>query len=464
MAKARVSVKTAREAISDPELGKIFERMVGEGALDYQAVWPKYKTVRFRVRAAVLHLDWLADQEWLRTAFPEERVRIRAYVDQLFVEFETHFMSGPDLDRYCDPLALAILGDDEESRLTAMPQLSRVPPEELQAFELVYKGAMDSDLVNTLVVTCNSLTQYKSFIEDREKLNKRFLQRAGMSFRPIPRLPAANFRAFYESDRVSDRGRETIMVFLHELYHATHEVYEATSAPDMNVDEFVDIVLAAIDKIKHHIPRCDDAFHLLSNSVDLLKSNFRGYCRDMKHSGNPNVMMEHFVADVAVDSKTRGVRPRVLFQFRKIMEHFSKQQHMSAMTGEGRTLMRTLEKSMNRLVESHKGAEEEEEEEAAAGDSAAAAGDSAPAAGDSAAAAGAAGDSAAAAAAAGDADAAGDAEEESGEAPAGRTPAERAAHQKELARKRRMRADARRKAASSIKTHLAAGMSRLNND
>lgn len=458
MAKARVSVKTAREAISDPELGKIFERMVGEGTLDYQAVWPKYKTVRFRVRAAVLLLDWLADQEWLRGAFPEERERIRAYVDQLFAEFETHFMSGPDLDRYCDPLALAILGDDEESRLSAMPQLSRVAPEELQAFELVYKGAMDSDLVNTLVVTCNALTQYKSFIEDREKLNKRFLQRAGMSFRPIPRLPAANFRAFYESDRVSDRGRETIMVFLHELYHATHEVYEATSAPDMNVDEFVDIVLAAIDKIKHHIPRCDEAFHLLSNSVDLLKNNFKGYCRDMKHSGNPSVMMEHFVADVAVDSKSRGVRPRVLFQFRKIMEHFSKQQHMSAMTGEGRTLMRTLEKSMNRLVESHKGVAEDEDEDE---DEPAAGGDAPPGAPDAAA------GGAASAPDAGEEDAAAapDAgEEDAEEAPPARTPAEREAHQKELVRKRRMRADARRKAASSIKTHLAAGTSRLKKD
>jgi hypothetical protein len=79
--------------------------------------------------------------------------------------------------------------------------------------------------------------------------------------------------------------------------------------------------MSSIDEVKKHIPRCDQAFQKIIESVDLLKGNFNGYYKDYTASGNPTIIMENFVLDVSKNTKSS---PAVTAQFRRIIAHYRK--------------------------------------------------------------------------------------------------------------------------------------------
>src|SRR5690606_16079398 len=115
--------------------------------------------------------------------------------------------------------------------------------------------------------------------------------------------------------------RQYLMVVLHKLYAIGHDVYEAVSAPDVNVNDFVEVIMGSIGDVQKHIPRCDAAFKKIIESVDLLKGNFGDYYKDFTASGNPTIIMENFVVDVSKNTKSS---PAVTAQFRRIIAHYRK--------------------------------------------------------------------------------------------------------------------------------------------
>jgi hypothetical protein len=438
----RVRVKTVRQTLGNKDIQGLFQgALSGGGPLDNNIVWPKFKRVRMEIGRTIRVIDWLAGRVWLREHFPHEARGISEYLAQLNSEFTEFFGGAPDLDAHLDPLMLQVCGDgSEESMLDLTPDFTMIPPEKLAVFTELYPRAMKSDLVNTAVTICKNLSSHKTFIEDRAKLNKKFLMGAGLVFAPIPRLPAANFKAFFQSREITDNQREQILVYLHKLYHITHDVYEATTLPDIDVEEFVDVVMSSIEDLKKHIPRCDAAFDKLAESVSMLKANFGSYYRDMTISGNPSIIMENFVVDVAGSSSGSSVRMRS--QFQKIISHYRKLSKTKPMSGQAKTLFNEIDRNFEEL----------EKAEPSAGD-------------------GGGEDGGAAAAAAPAAEPAAEpllvlvpdgsaadtsrveevVDDEEGEAPPLADPAE---HKADLLRKRKSRASARRNAARGIEAHL----------
>ena len=343
----RVKIKSVKKTLGNKDIQEVFRNALGgEGAaLDYDTAWPKFKRVKYHVERGIKVLDWLTHRSWLSAEFTAEVLAIKEYAATLQAEFAQEFGSVPDLDEFVDPLIRQALGGGEV--FSICPNFDQVPPELLAQFKEKYEVAMKSDLINTLVVTCKELTTYKAFIENREALNGQFLMRAGLTFAPIPKLPAANFKAFYQSGSLSENQREIIMIFLHQLYTVTHEVYEAASAPDINVDEFIEVVMTSIEEVKKFIPRCDEAFSKLVQSVELLKSNFGGYYRDMRNSGNPTLLMENFVLDVAKESE--GGSAKLKFQFRKIISHYRKMAQSQPRDAQTQALFNELDSSFKEL-------------------------------------------------------------------------------------------------------------------
>jgi hypothetical protein len=154
------------------------------------------------------------------------------------------------------------------------------------------------------------------------------------------------------------------MIFLHKLYHVTHDVYEAASQPDVNVDDFVDVIMSAMDDLKKHIPRCDEAFGKIRASVDLLRGNFSRYHRDMKQAGNPSIIMENFVIDVS--SSSGGTSLKVKQQFKKIIGHYRKLAQSRPMDQRAKSLFGEIDRNFAALEKTGGDSEDVEPEEPAA--------------------------------------------------------------------------------------------------
>lgn len=350
---SRVKVKSVKKTLGNKDVQELFRSALGGGdaPLDYTITWPKFKRVRSQLARFVKAVAWLQEQHWLQDMFPAEQQKIREYAATLGREFMAGFKAVPDLDAHADDIkrqtAQAAGGD---ALLDLCPVFDDVPAAVLEEFAEKYRAAMESDLVNTAVVTCKNLSTHKAQLEEREKLSGHFLRKAGLEYAPLPDLPSANFKAFYQAAESLPDGRHVqtaVLMFLHKLYAVTHDVYEATSLPDINVDDFVEIIIGSLDDVKKYIPRCDDAFRALGRSVALLKSNFSAYYRDMKNSGNASIMMENFVLDVA--NQTEGTSPSVKRQFRQIISYYRKMAQQQPKNSQTQALFSELDANLAAL-------------------------------------------------------------------------------------------------------------------
>jgi hypothetical protein len=118
----------------------------------------------------------------------------------------------------------------------------------------------------------------------------------------------------------SDRATQNkILRMLIITYEKTKEIYNLITSPDVDVEELSETLIQAIVQLKHQIPGCDDAFNIISNSVDTFKDRFSGYYREMIVSKNPNVLMENFLVDLATSDKIKHKGIKLKSQFNKII-------------------------------------------------------------------------------------------------------------------------------------------------
>jgi hypothetical protein len=74
--------------------------------------------------------------------------------------------------------------------------------------------------------------------------------------------------------------------------------------------------------MKKTIPRCDKAFDIIKNSVELLEGNFKGYYRNSVEAENPSIIVESFIIDVSMSQKANA---SITGQFRRIIMYMKKQ-------------------------------------------------------------------------------------------------------------------------------------------
>ena len=115
------------------------------------------------------------------------------------------------------------------------------------------------------------------------------------------------------------------------------------------------VIISSLDDVKKHIPRCDEAFDKIRESVGLLKGNFGGYYKDYVASNNPTIIMENFVLDV---SKKTESSPKVTGQFRRIISHYRKLASQQAQHPKLRTLFEQVDKNFSALEKESRVADE----------------------------------------------------------------------------------------------------------
>ena len=204
--------------------------------------------------------------------------------------------------------------------------LNLLDVEEKKKFSEHYDTFKNSYLVKDCLSMCNNLIPYKTFIGNQDQLNHRFiLKLPGIEFCPFPKhMTTLNIKHLfvlidtYQTKHVSAKEQtiKYIMLVLNKLYVNSHKLYEIISSPDIDVNEFVDVIMSNLGEVKKHIPRCNEAFKKIEDSVFLLKDNFSDYYKDFMSTGNQMIIMENFVLDVSKSTKADAKTTR---QFREII-------------------------------------------------------------------------------------------------------------------------------------------------
>ena len=288
--------------IKDQNLSEMFNQMLGTGAVNMSIAYPRY-------------------------------VRIRGLTDQLLKLFEM-FNGSPFMAKYREFAAehaeiAAFVSHGRESWTALFSadftdyewNLTLVEDEQRAAFTEVYERMKKSDLVNTFIIMCDRLIPYKRSIGNPKALSDAFIMSmAGVEYTPFP-FTKLNMKYIFSLPAATEPTRQFFLVVLNKAYDLSYRLWNEINTPDINVDDFVEIIMSNIKEIQKRpeLNRCQKAFKKIEDSVHLLKGRFNDYYRDMVSAKNSTIMMEHFILDV---SKSTKADPETTRQFRHIITFY----------------------------------------------------------------------------------------------------------------------------------------------
>jgi hypothetical protein len=295
--------KSVTKTLKDRNISDMFNQMIGAGGVNMNVVYPKYVEMCKITSQLVKLLKAFNDGVLMKKSEETQKAR------EEIATFIT----------LCEGEQKEIFGFDDLGRYQGM--FDMVADETRDRFNATYDKVKDSKMVKTFIMVCDKLVEYKRHIEDPKKLSYKFINTmAGVEFCPLP-FTSLNFKYLFSLDSIDTRGKDYLLLILNKLYLYTYQLYHVYSKPDIDVNEFVEVILSNMSEVQKRIPRCGKAFRKIKESVELLKGNFSGYYRDFVQTKNSSIIMEHFVLDV---SKQTDADPETTQQFRKIINYYRK--------------------------------------------------------------------------------------------------------------------------------------------
>jgi hypothetical protein len=213
---------------------------------------------------------------------------------------------------------------------------------------------------NLLVDEKNRSKSEHHDLEKKEALKSSFITKADGDFLKLFEFTSLDFKQMYYSTSMNADFNKYILLVLHLVYVKIMVIVEDVTSPDINVEKFSEILVANIDNIKKHVPRCDKAFDKIKQSVGLLKENFGEYYKDCIVSQNPGVIIENFVIDV---SKSSNADPEITRQFRDIVKFYRKNVQSNVKDPRTKKLFSMLGQHMDILDGGKKKAESDSDDE-----------------------------------------------------------------------------------------------------
>lgn len=291
-------VKTVKQgggdALQNAQVVDMFNQMLGVEKADVDIIIPKYDTV---VSKSMLFAKIItaATEDVFMKSFPEQIDacnEILKYASSLqSIEFIDTSEEGRKIDGFDDKLR------DH------------------------YVEIKKNNLIKTLIMTCKNLIEFKPYLSKDSEFDDSFILRIpGLSFCPFP-FSSLDIKQMWLSDNMNDGVKKYVLQVLKISMSNTLEVYNTLTSPDVDVEEFSEIIISSITKVKKLIPRCDKAFAKIEESIGLLQNNFSDYYKDFVQSQNPSTIIESFVIDV---SNTGGADVQTAMQFKKIIDYYRK--------------------------------------------------------------------------------------------------------------------------------------------
>jgi hypothetical protein len=275
------------------ELNDLFEQMTGAQNADPDILVPKlFKLADFLKKFIKLYNMFLNFDEFIKS-FEECRGD--------FIDIELFISSITKMNE----------------RIT--DDIKTLSSDEINEF---YNKMKDSPEIQKIIITSSNLKPHQRFLIDKNNLKDDFIKREpGLSFRPLM-FTNLDLKALWTSDKITNMAKKYILNILSHTYLLGHEIYEIITSPNIDIKKFSQVLLSNIDKMKKAIPRCDKAFDIIKNSVEMLETNFKDYYKNSVESANPSVIIESFIVDVSLSQKSNAV---ITGQFRRIIMHMKKQ-------------------------------------------------------------------------------------------------------------------------------------------
>lgn len=303
MASVKVKTKTSK----DKELGDIFNQIIGAGSLNLVICVPKFIELIQSLKKVSQILDIFVNKSMFFGRLSSQSHAVDEFNEWIGEVNGTLTAANMDLAPY-------------SANYEAMPDEARAE------FTAKYNALKSCDEISTLVKLCDNLIPYKKYITD---LNYKFLiSMSGVDYKPFPWSTLNVKQAVVELDldssvdaKDSKSNIELLMLVLGKLFNISHNIYRVISSPDVDISDFVDVVMTKIVELRKRIPRCTKAFDKLVESVNLLKNNFSTYYRDFVETQTGTIIIENFVLDVAKNTKAD---PLLMKQFRDIVSYIRK--------------------------------------------------------------------------------------------------------------------------------------------
>lgn len=349
----KTKVKVVRTNVTgggdDKDIAEMFNQMIGAGgSINMNICYPKYCEIKLLLTKLIDVLALLKDSPPLKgiikidPSLASDVQRIGEYVkrgkESIPTVFKEEYENLPEKISKLQELEKQNTQDSSSEKVknvmfgNSSVNLNLIPEEQRKAFSETYEALKKHFLVGDFLAMCNNLIVYRTFIENVDNLDHKFiLKLGGVEFCPIPpTITALNFKRIFTiittEETMSAQTRQEIckflMLVLNKLYTISHKLYKTITSPDIDVDEFVDVIVQNIAEVKKHIPRCEKAFKKIEESVHLLRDNFSTYYKDFMTTQNQMTIMEDFVLDVA---KTTKADPQTTQQFRSIINFYRKQ-------------------------------------------------------------------------------------------------------------------------------------------
>jgi hypothetical protein len=327
----QVKDKYLKTATGDADLMKLFNQMIGNDEPDPTIVIPKYERIYTGCNGILQMLNAFCSSPVATvfgSVYPNDFTMLRGFVKTgeelmgpLKLETEDKVYSGAELNAAnADPAKLAQL-------MTSSKQTHKIANlgeryKTLKTCPVAQNVVMLARNIKTaLGLEKERRKQAKHDLEVKAELRDGFIVNTDGDTLELFPFCKLNFKAMMLSDRMDVKMRGYTLTVLHLMYNRCIAVVQDLTSPDMDVDKFSELMVNSIGELKKHIPRCDQAFAKIQNSVDLMKNNFGGYYKDFISSQNPTIIAEHFLSDVARDTEAD---PSTTRQFRQIAAFYAK--------------------------------------------------------------------------------------------------------------------------------------------
>ena len=303
MSKVKV-IKMKTTKADNEDMSAMFNQMLGIDNINMEIAYPRYMRIRKICEQIVKLFINVSSNPFIKSSRDLEKQRKEIIV-------------------FCDQMQKLI---DEKMSLNLEKYTymwDKLPQVEYKQFAEYYEYCKKSDLILKCVQLCNNLSYYKQHFTNLEVLNGKFIDKIpGVQWTPFP-FTGLNLKHIFSLTTAGENTREYFLIVLNKSYEITRKLYDELNSPDIDLDKFSEIIMSSIDKICDipELNRCKRAMQKIKDSVSLLKNNFGQYYKDFLGTGNSTIMMEHFILDVAKDTK---VDPSLSIEFNKIIKYYKK--------------------------------------------------------------------------------------------------------------------------------------------
>jgi hypothetical protein len=275
-------------------LNEMFEQMTGTQNSDPDIIIPKF------LRLNNLTLKFIKIYKLL--------LNFNEFIDN----FQEYTLEFDEIAKFADCLSELTNENITEYKIRAMNS---------DQVNLLYKTLKNKKELQTIIVTSGNLGQYKRYLSNNDDLKDDFIKREpGLSLKPLS-FTQLDIKILWSSDKLTNMAKKYILNILSHTYKIGLEMYDVITSPDIDIKKFSKVLISNIEKMKKQIPRCEKAFNIIQNSVEMLEDNFKGYYKNSVESSNPSIIIESFIIDVSMSQKSNA---SITGQFRKIIMHMKK--------------------------------------------------------------------------------------------------------------------------------------------